>query len=1265
MATHAFDHLFPNEIQNELDYYRVLLATLQPSADQYLTYKAEYEKQIRALEMRLGQRPAAFWDFPQGQSSVDGDESSNLFEPRLPGSFPSFGPETDLTVRPDSFSFDGVSEPPGNAGWNDSNAAWSIAFAELDIQPGSRSYSFFFCFLFVLFPLRLDKSSEQKASPGEHCQISLLRNILPDASDSEIRSIIEGQKRGEAEAQRRLEQEKRDKAFAESLQGGQSAFADSSQQSTWRGVTDTEPNGVPLSAQEDPVNFARDAAVDWLSEQQPQELMPRASNTLDNVQYDLPGPSNPGLVPWKGGSQARPVDLAEVASSSRSSDDDLQEIDPSVFNAARRLTVPTDPPIRTLSSSYGGNDFDVDENTEQILSRSVTDFDRLRGIQNPLASNRSQNTTWDTLHDSPNDTLPRTSWTSAFGGVAKSVRNGAVAAASSLGSALADPRLAGVGAYPSLTHRPTPSSSYNPLFDWANDYFMPGTYGSAGQHDLTSSAYESWNAREAEYYDYVVNDPTKTRDEIKSLLENIRPDVELPPQDREGTPEAMKYPLMEHQKLGLTWMKNMEDGSNQGGILADDMGLGKTIQALALLVSRPSADPSCKTTLIVAPVALMRQWEREIATKLKASHQLKTYILHGSKRNATWDRLKKFDVVLTTFGTLASEYRKRDVAQHREGESGESPNIPLLGRESKWYRVIIDEAQCIKNRNTKAAMGAGLLKSKSRFCLTGTPMMNNVGELQALISFLGIKPYNNSKRFHQDFTLPLRGNHQGPRDQAMRKLQALLKAVLLRRTKQSEIDGKPIISLPERTNEIQHAVFDEDQQAFYTALETQTQLQFNKYLRQGSVGRNYSNVLVLLLRLRQACCHPHLIQDFAQEVIQLEAMTETEMADLARRLSPEVVSRILEMEAFECPVCYDAVENPAIFVPCGHDTCAECFAKISDQSGQQGLAHGNETADTKCPTCRGKISAKSIIDYKTFKQVHVPDPDREEKAEEVNQEDIETESAESEETDSETDSLENFIVNDEDDEDYGSGRNPFDKAKDKKAKAVKDKANRKKDRKGKGRAQAKEPRKSLAELKREGMKNARARKRYMNRLAKDWVPSAKVDKCCEILEGVRNAGEGEKTIVFSQFTSLLDLLEVPIHRNGWRYKRYDGSMSAARRHEAVMEFTDDPSVTIMLVSLKAGNAGLNLVAASQVVILDPFWNPFIEEQAIDRTHRIGQMRRVTVHRILVQKTVEDRIIALQEKKRELIEGALDEKASERIGRLGVRELAFLFGVNHS
>lgn len=482
----------------------------------------------------------------------------------------------------------------------------------------------------------------------------------------------------------------------------------------------------------------------------------------------------------------------------------------------------------------------------------------------------------------------------------------------------------------------------------------------------------------------------------------------------------------------------------------------------------------------------------------------------------------------------------------------------------------------------------------------------------------------------------------------MQKLQALLKAILLRRTKSSKINGKPILQLPPRTTEESHAVFSEDEQQFYNALETRTQLQFNRYLHAGTVGRNYSSILVLLLRLRQACCHPHLITDFG-----VKAAVNADEVDLvanAKNFDDEVVLRLKENESSECPVCIDAVENAIIFFPCGHSTCAECFTRISDPA--QALAQGNDGGayEIKCPNCRGKVDTKKITDSVSFKSVYCPDQNAgtlEETAAKIADmdDDSDDSSDDSDDEDDDGSDLRDFIVPDDD------------------AEAAEQRPRKKKDRKGKGKAQD-NPIRSLALLKKEGMKNAKAKRKYLKKLARNWQTSAKVDQALEILEKIEGGNDGQKTIIFSQFTSLLDLLEVPIMRRGWGYRRYDGSMKPGDRNQSVFDFTDKPDCKIMLVSLKAGNSGLNLVAASNVIIFDPFWNPYIEEQAIDRAHRIGQMRPVQVHRILIKDTVEDRIVALQEKKRKLIEGALDEKASKNVGRLGTQELAFLFGVNN-
>jgi SNF2 family DNA or RNA helicase len=488
----------------------------------------------------------------------------------------------------------------------------------------------------------------------------------------------------------------------------------------------------------------------------------------------------------------------------------------------------------------------------------------------------------------------------------------------------------------------------------------------------------------------------------------------------------------------------------------------------------------------------------------------------------------------------------------------------------------------------------------------------------------------------------------------MQQLQVLLKAVLLRRTKSSKIDGEPILRLPPRVTEEVHAVFSDDEQELYTALESKTQLQFNKYLRAGTIGRNYSNILVLLLRLRQACCHPHLMSDFS---VDISASTgEIDMIVNAKSFSGDVVLRLKENEPLECPVCIDAVENPIIFFPCGHSTCAECFARISDPA--LAVQQGNDgSVDVKCPNCRAKVDPKKVTDNASFRKVHYPDETTQPggdglsgAVDHVNGDD-DDEDEDEDARDSDQDSLADFIVSDGDvDDDIGDVDSPRPSS----ATAKKGKKSKSK---GKG---PRQPTKTLAELKKDAMKNAKAKRKYLNRLQKTWVTSAKVDRAMELLQTIHDGPDGEKTIIFSQFTSLLDLLEVPIMRKGWDYRRYDGSMRPVDRNNSVTDFSDDPRCKIMLVSLKAGNSGLNLVAASHVIIFDPFWNPYIEEQAIDRAHRIGQMRPVHVHRILVKKTVEDRILALQEKKRELIEGALDEKAGKQVSRLGTRELAYLF-----
>jgi superfamily II DNA or RNA helicase len=152
--------------------------------------------------------------------------------------------------------------------------------------------------------------------------------------------------------------------------------------------------------------------------------------------------------------------------------------------------------------------------------------------------------------------------------------------------------------------------------------------------------------------------------------------------------------------------------------------------------------------------------------------------------------------------------------------------------------------------------------------------------------------------------------------------------------------------------------------------------------------------------------------------------------------------------------------------------------------------------------------------------------------------------------------------------------------------------------------------------------------------------SAKTERLLESLDEA--SADGHKALVFSQWTSLLDLLEPHLTEHGLRFSRLDGS--TRDRQGVVDEFQTEAGPEVLLLSLKAGGTGLNLTAADHVFLLDPWWNPAVEQQAADRAHRIGQDRPVFVHRLIAKNTVEERILALQQQKRDIAATALEDAA---------------------
>lgn len=505
----------------------------------------------------------------------------------------------------------------------------------------------------------------------------------------------------------------------------------------------------------------------------------------------------------------------------------------------------------------------------------------------------------------------------------------------------------------------------------------------------------------------------------------------------------------------------------------------------------------------------------------------------------------------------------------------------------------------------------------------------------------------------------------------MNRLRALLKAIMLRRKKDSKLDGKPILILPPKKEEVVYAELSTDERDFYNQLEKKSQVQFSKYLREGSVGKNYSSILVLLLRLRQACCHPHLNLD----VNDTNPMTEEDMIESVKKLDATIVARIKAVEAFECPICYDAVTSPCFFVPCGHDSCSQCLSQLADNAASMNIQEGNESDKARCPVCRTDFDPRRCFTYEAFQKVFMPEAVKKEEQQASNDKEEEEddsdddEDAEEDEDNSAGDdidtkgNLKDFIVDDKFEDSDASDSEQIVKKKEVRDAQPKQK---KKKSQGKGKEKKTEVKPSmLKQLRKDASKSRKAYKLYMQYLRKTWMPAAKVSECMRLLKEIEQTGE--KTIVFSQWTLLLDLLEIAMEHEefGHKPKRYDGSMSGESRSVAAKEFRDRKDVKVMLVSLRAGNAGLNLTSATRVIIMDPFWNPYIEMQAVDRAYRIGQQNEVKVYRILTKDTVEDRIVDLKEKKQEMVESALDESESAKIGRLNVNELRFLFNASSS
>ena len=297
-------------------------------------------------------------------------------------------------------------------------------------------------------------------------------------------------------------------------------------------------------------------------------------------------------------------------------------------------------------------------------------------------------------------------------------------------------------------------------------------------------------------------------------------------------PKELKANLREYQVKGYNWLRTIEN-LGFGGILADDMGLGKTIQTITLLLSNKN-----KKSLIITPTSVVYNWKSEFE---KFADTLNVGVIHGSvsERNKVKDDYKEYDVLLTTYGTLRSDY--------------------------KWYEdkkfdfCIIDEAQNIKNKKSKVSDLVKSIKANCKLALTGTPIENNLLELWSIFDFIMPGYLYNEERFKSKF---LSGD-----DESLKELKELISPFILRRLKEDVLD-----ELPDKIEKEYLIPMKLSQKQIYNSYmkEVKKKLKENKKIKDNKIV-----ILSYLTKLRQLCLDPSLlIDDFKEESAKIKAVKE-------------------------------------------------------------------------------------------------------------------------------------------------------------------------------------------------------------------------------------------------------------------------------------------------------------------------------------------------------------------------------------------------------